>query len=72
MLRAGLACTGLVKGFNSRYSNNGIGGYSRTSGARSSFSFPLQPYVYPAGPFPYENEPIGTARTYTFYLTAKY
>ena len=46
-----------VTGQNSRYSNNGIGGFSRASGARS---------------FPYENEPIGDARTYVFYLTAKY
>jgi len=61
-----------VTGLNSRYSNNGIGGFSKTSGARSSFTFPLEPYVYPASPFPYENEPIGDPRTYVFYLTAKY
>jgi|GEM_PF-4714409 len=61
-----------VTGQNSRYSNNGIGGFSRTSGARSSFTFPLEPYVYPASPFPYENEPIGDPRTYVFYISAKY
>jgi dihydrodipicolinate synthase/N-acetylneuraminate lyase len=61
-----------VTGGNSRYRNNGIGGYAANSGARSSFAFLTEPYVYPASPFPYENEPIGDPRTYVFYLSAKY
>jgi hypothetical protein len=61
-----------VTGQNSRYVNNGIGGYAATSGAANSFTQPLEPYVYPASPFPYENEPIGNPRTYYFYLSAKY
>ena len=60
-----------VTGGNSRYVNNGIGGFRANSGARSGL-FGLEPYIYPASPFPYENEPIGTPRTYTFYLSAKY
>ncbi len=61
-----------VTGQNGLYVNNGIGAHAASSGAYSSFVYPLEPYVYPLSPQPYENEPIGTARTYTFFLSAKY
>ena len=58
-------------GFNSRYRNNGIGGFSSTSG--TNLVLPLfEPYQFPRSPLPFENEPTGTARTWTFFVDAKF
>jgi hypothetical protein len=61
-----------VVGGNSRYRNNGFGGYSSTSGNRSALLAALEPYQFNRSPFPYESEPDGTARTFVVYWSAKY
>ena len=61
--------TNAVVGGNSRYRNNGLGGYSPTSGAKSTLP---QPYLFARSPFPFESEPIGPARLFTLYFSAKY
>ena len=63
-----------VVGGNSRYRNNGIGGFASNSGARSGLALPPfnEPYLFPRSPFPYESEPTGPARQYTLYLNARY
>jgi len=63
-----------VVGGNSRYRNNGIGGFASNSGARSGLALPPfnEPYLFPRSPFPYESEPTGQARQYTLYLNARY
>jgi hypothetical protein len=63
--------TNTVVGTNSRYRNNGLGGYGPTSG--TNLILPTEePYEFPRSPFPYENEPTGPARLYTFFVSVKY
>lgn len=71
--------TNAVVGGNSRYRNNGLGGYN---GAPGFFQGPVsgsndvlanyEPYQYPRSPLPFENEPTGTARTWTFFVSSKF
>lgn len=61
-----------VVGGNSRYRNNGIGGFAPNSGHKNGFLAANEPYQFDRSPFPYENEPTGQARTWTFYLNARY
>lgn len=58
-------------GQNSRYRNNGVGGFGPTSGTNKINPL-YQPYQYPRSPLPFENEATGIARTYSFFLTAKF
>jgi hypothetical protein len=63
--------TNTLVGTNSRYRNNGLGGYGPTSG--TNLVLPTEePYEFPRSPFPYENEPTGPARLYTFFVSIKY
>ena len=63
--------TNTVVGTNSRYRNNGLGGYGPTSG--TNLVLPTEePYQFPRSPFPYENEPTGPARLYTLFFSIKY
>jgi hypothetical protein len=52
------------------YANNGLGGYDPTSGLNSGIG--LEPYQYNYSPFPYELEPIGPPRVYTFFVSTRY
>jgi hypothetical protein len=63
--------TNRVVGGNSRYRNNGLGGFSSTSGTNSVLPL-FEPFQYPRSPLPFENEPNGTARTYTFFVSSKF
>ena len=63
--------TNAVVGTNSRYRNNGLGGYGPTSGTNAVLPL-FEPYQFPRSPFPYENEPTGPARLYTIFLNVKY
>ncbi|HEY5095968.1 MAG TPA: TonB-dependent receptor [Candidatus Eremiobacteraceae bacterium] len=63
--------TNTVVGGNSRYRNNGLGGFGPTSG--TNLVLPLfEPYQFPRSPNPYENEPTGPARLYTLFVSIKY
>lgn len=63
--------TNSVVGGNSRYRNNGLGGFGPTSG--TNLVLPLfEPYQFPRSPNPYENEPTGPARLYTLFVSIKY
>jgi hypothetical protein len=63
--------TNSVVGTNSRYRNNGLGGFGPTSG--TNLVLPTEePYQFPRSPFPYENEPTGPARLFTFFVSIKY
>jgi hypothetical protein len=63
--------TNAVVGTNSRYRNNGFGGFGPTSG--TNLVLPLfEPYQFPRSPFPYENEPTGPARLLTVFVNVKY
>jgi hypothetical protein len=63
--------TDAVVGGNSRYRNNGLGGFSSTSG--TNLVNPLyEPYQYPRSPLPFENEPTGSARLWTFFVSTKF
>jgi hypothetical protein len=63
--------TNTVVGTNSRYRNNGLGGFGPTSG--TNLVLPTEePYQFPRSPFPYENEPTGPARLFTFFVSIKY
>jgi len=72
--------TDAVVGGNSRYRNNGMGGYNSGVGffggtgnpSGSNLTFPnYEPFQYGRSPQPFENEPTGTARTWTFFMTTK-
>ncbi|HLJ84018.1 MAG TPA: hypothetical protein VKT51_07610, partial [Candidatus Eremiobacteraceae bacterium] len=63
--------TNAVVGTNSRYRNNGLGGYGPTSGTNTVLPL-FEPYQFPRSPFPYENEPTGPARLYTVFVSVKY
>jgi hypothetical protein len=56
----------------SRYVNNGIGTYGATSGKANPTFYALEPYYTSAPPTSYYTQPIGTPRTYTFFISAKY
>jgi len=71
-------------GGNSRYRAQGMGdfnGFANTPGV-SNGGFPnsgsnnvnptLQPLQFPRGPNPYENEPTGPARLYTFFISSNF
>ncbi|HXM18849.1 MAG TPA: TonB-dependent receptor [Candidatus Tumulicola sp.] len=61
---------GVVAG-NSRYRNNGLGGFSGTSGTNAVN--PLQqPLQFPRSPLPFENEATGPARLFTFFVSSKF
>ena len=70
--------TDSVVGGNSRYRNNGFGSYN----SGSSFFFPpsgsnlvnplYEPYQYGRSPLPFENEPTGPARLWTFFVSQKF
>jgi hypothetical protein len=63
--------TNSVVGGNSRYRNNGLGGFSASSG--TNLVLPLfEPYQFPRSPNPYENEATGPARLYTLFVSIKY
>ncbi|HEY7992760.1 MAG TPA: TonB-dependent receptor [Candidatus Eremiobacteraceae bacterium] len=63
--------TDAVVGGNSRYRNNGLGGFSSTSG--TNLVNPLyEPYQYARSPLPFENEPTGAARLWTFFVSTKF
>ncbi len=69
--------TDAVVGGNSRYRNNGLGGYNSAPGAFSPFPSgsnlinpTYEPYQYPRSPLPFENEPTGGPRLWTFFLTS--
>jgi hypothetical protein len=63
--------TNTVVGTNSRYRNNGLGGFGPTSG--TNLVLPTEePYEFPRSPFPYENEPTGPARLYTLFVSMRY
>jgi hypothetical protein len=63
--------TNSVVGTNSRYRNNGLGGFGPTSG--TNLVLPTEePYQFPRSPFPYENEPTGPARLFTLFVSVKY
>ncbi len=58
-------------GVNGLWNPNGIGAYTNGSGLQNPIFF-LEPYQTNLGPFAYENEPVGTARTYIVYLNGKF
>jgi len=60
-----------VPGGNSRYRNNGYGAYSATSGTNGVLPA-FEPGQFPRSPLPFEFEPIGNARLFTFFLDTKY
>jgi len=70
--------TDSVVGTNSRYRNNGFGGYN----SGQSFFYPpsgsnlvnplYEPYQYPRSPLPFENEATGPARLWTFFVSSKF
>ena len=63
--------TDAVVGGNSRYRNNGFGGYSSSSG--TNLVNPLfEPYQYARSPLPFENEATGPARLWTFFVSTKF
>jgi len=55
---------------NTWYVNNGLGGSDPTSGQNPNIGF--EPFQYNLGSLPYENEPIGTPRVYTFFVSTRY
>jgi outer membrane receptor protein involved in Fe transport len=55
---------------NPWYLNNGLGGYAPGSGTNPNIGF--EPYQYNLSANPYENEPIGVPRTYTFFVSTRY
>jgi hypothetical protein len=59
-------------GINGLWAPNGIGGYGPGSGIQNSFFAQNEPYQANLGPYAYENEPVGTPRTYLVYLNAKF
>ena len=71
--------TNAVVGGNSRYRNNGMGGYNSGVGVfggtgvgsgSNIFNPQYEPYQYPRSALPFENEPTGTARLLTFLSAA--
>ena len=63
--------TDTVVGGNSRYRNNGLGGFSSSSG--TNLINPLfEPYQFARSPLPFENEPTGPARLWTFFVSSKF
>lgn len=72
--------TDSVVGGNSRYRNNGLGGYS-TLNDPAFLLFPsgsnlinpqFEPYQTIRSPLPFENEPTGPARLWTFFVSQKF
>ena len=63
--------TNTVVAGNSRYRNNGLGGFGQSSGSNPVLS-QLEPYQYPRSPLPYENEPTGPARLWTFFISSRF
>ncbi|MDQ2817838.1 MAG: TonB-dependent receptor [Candidatus Eremiobacteraeota bacterium] len=55
---------------NQYYVNNGFGAYGPGSGSNTNFG--LEPYQSNYGPLPYENEPFGQPRVFTFFVSKKY
>ena len=55
---------------NPWYVNNGLGSSGPGSGQNPNIGF--EPYQYNLSSLPYENEPIGLPRTYTFFVSTKY
>lgn len=51
------------------YSNNGFGGFGPNSGHNGNIGF--EPYQYNRTPLPYETYPVGSARTFSFFLSSK-
>jgi len=71
--------TDAVVGGNSRYRNNGLGGFNSAPGffqgpvSGSNLVLPnYEPFQYPRSPLPFENEPTGTARTWTLFMSTKF
>ena len=69
--------TDAVVGGNSRYRNNGLGGYNSAPGSFAPFPSgsnlinpTYEPYQYPRSPLPFENEPTGGPRLWTFFVTS--
>jgi Carboxypeptidase regulatory-like domain/TonB dependent receptor len=59
-------------GINGLWSPNGIGSYGFGSGDQEPIFFENEPYQANLGPYAYENEPVGTPRTYVVYLNGKF
>jgi carboxypeptidase family protein len=57
-------------GNNPWYVNNGLGGFGPGSGNNPNIGF--EPYQYNLGTLPYENQPVGTPRVYTFFVSTRY
>lgn len=64
---------------NLYYTFNGIGGYGSGSGVNPNAcpggainGFGCEPFQYNQSVYPYENEPSGPARLYTFFVSMKY
>lgn len=55
---------------NPWYVNNGLGGFGPGSGSNPNIGF--EPYQYNLSALPYENEPIGAPRLYTFFVSTRY
>jgi hypothetical protein len=55
---------------NPWYVNNGLGSSGPGSGQNPNIGF--EPYQYNLSSLPYENEPIGLPRMYTFFISTKY
>jgi len=78
--------TNTAPGLTSRYRTNGLGGYNGVSGCTSTSQCgngstvsgsntanPLfEPLQFPRSPNPYEAEPTGTARTFTFFVSSNF
>ena len=78
VMQAGFRVTNLFGNYtdatvagNSRYRNNGLGGFGPTSGTNKVLPL-FEPFQYPRSPLPFENEPTGTARTWTFFVDSKF
>jgi hypothetical protein len=59
-------------GDNYLFRPQGLGVYSSASGKQAPIVQQLEPYQPNLGPFAYENEPVGLARTYVVYVNAKF
>ena len=60
-----------IPGGNSRYRNNGYGAFSGSSGSNAVLPA-FEPGQFPRGPLPFEFEPTGSARLFTFFVNTKY
>jgi hypothetical protein len=56
---------------NSRYRNNGLGGYGPTSGT-NTVNPTFEPLQYPRSPQPFDSEATGPARLFTFFVSSNF